>query len=109
MRDLNFMEPIALSDCIQNIHEDAEVLVSSRGEYSGVINFSEPKSYITNNSIVCKLKLDFIAISILYSKNIPRQSFVSGSAQPPDCNPRFRKGKVLYPRQTRDKITLPRS
>lgn len=64
-------------------HEDAEVLVSCRGEYSGVINFSEPKSYITNNSIVCILKLDLDKRFLFYAlKNIPRQTFVSGSAQP---------------------------
>jgi len=64
-------------------HEDAEVLVSCRGEYSGVINFSEPKSYITNNSIVCILKLDLDKLFLFYAlKNIPRQTFVSGSAQP---------------------------
>jgi type I restriction enzyme S subunit len=32
-------------------HSETEVLVSSRGENSGVINLSNPKSYITNNSI----------------------------------------------------------
>lgn len=79
-------------------HEDEEVLVSSRGEYSGVINFSEPKSFITNNSIVCRLRLDLDKRFLFYAlRNIPRQSFVSGSAQPQVVIQDLEKVEVYYP------------
>jgi type I restriction enzyme S subunit len=62
---------------------ETEVLVSSRGENSGVINLSNPKSYITNNSIICSLKKDIDKKFLYYAlKTVPRRSFVSGSAQP---------------------------
>src|SRR5689334_2666944 len=37
-------------------YEKSEVLISCRGAYSGKINFSPPKSFITNNSLVLQVK-----------------------------------------------------
>jgi len=64
-------------------HEYSRVLVSSRGENSGKINISSPKSYITNNSIVCEPKITLSEKFLFYFLScIPRQKMVSGSAQP---------------------------
>jgi type I restriction enzyme S subunit len=66
-------------------HSDLTVLVSCRGEYSGVINIAEPYSFITNNSIPLLIKnqktLDTIFLYYVL-KNVPRSKIVSGSAQP---------------------------
>jgi type I restriction enzyme S subunit len=66
-------------------HSDLTVLVSCRGEYSGVINIAEPYSFITNNSITLLIKnqktLDTIFLYYVL-KNVPRSKIVSGSAQP---------------------------
>jgi type I restriction enzyme S subunit len=66
-------------------HSDFTVLVSCRGEYSGVINIAEPYSFITNNSIPLFIKnqkkLDTIFLYYVL-KNVPRSKIVSGSAQP---------------------------
>ncbi len=79
-------------------HENEEVLVSSRGENSGVINFSNPRSYITNNSIVCDLKKNINKRFLYYSlKTVPRKSFVSGSAQPQVVIHDLKKISILIP------------
>ena len=66
-------------------HEKPTVLVSCRGEYSGVINIAEPYSYITNNSIALTIKDEkTLNTKFLYYflKILPREKIVSGSAQP---------------------------
>jgi len=66
-------------------HKDEVVLVSCRGEYSGVINLSQPFSFITNNSITLEIKNNneiFTRFLLYRIKIIPKQTFVSGSAQP---------------------------
>lgn len=66
-------------------HKDEVVLVSCRGEYSGVINLSQPFSFITNNSIPLEIKNNneiFTRFLFYRIKIIPKQKFVSGSAQP---------------------------
>lgn len=80
-------------------HSETEVLVSSRGENSGVINLSNPKSYITNNSIVCCLKKDIDKKFLYYSlKTVPRKSFISGSAQPQVVIQDLEKIEILLPK-----------
>jgi type I restriction enzyme S subunit len=64
-------------------HEAPRVLVSSRGEKSGSINLSSPKSYITNNSIICEPKFDLCEVYLYYAlESVPKNLMVSGSAQP---------------------------
>jgi len=66
-------------------HKDEVILVSCRGEYSGVINLSQPFSFITNNSIPLEIKNNdeiFTRFLFYRIKIIPKQTFVSGSAQP---------------------------
>jgi len=38
------------------LFEEIRVLISCRGAYSGKINFSPPKCYVTNNSLVLDIK-----------------------------------------------------
>jgi Restriction endonuclease S subunits len=66
-------------------HEQPTVLVSCRGEYSGVINITEAYSFITNNSIPLTIKNEkTLNPKFLYYflKILPREGIVSGSAQP---------------------------
>lgn len=66
-------------------YELPQVLVSCRGEASGTVNFSEEKSFITNNSLILERKED-IKISFSYLKYFSLQTdykiYVTGSAQP---------------------------
>lgn len=65
-------------------HNELTVLVSCRGEYSGVINIAKPYSFITNNSIPLTIKDKTLYTKFLYYilKHIPRNKIISGSAQP---------------------------
>jgi len=63
-----------------------QVLISCRGEASGKVNISSPKSFITNNSLILEMLKDgnFLTFEFLkyyaLSKNF--KDYVSGSAQP---------------------------
>jgi type I restriction enzyme S subunit len=66
-------------------YETEQVLISCRGAYSGTINYSPPKCFITNNSLV----LDIINRDITYKKylyyslqSIDKTKLVTGTAQP---------------------------
>lgn len=67
------------------LYEESQVLISCRGAYSGKINFSPPKSYITNNSLVIeileekKLFKKYLYFSLINSK---KDKLVTGTAQP---------------------------
>jgi type I restriction enzyme, S subunit len=66
-------------------YELPQVLVSCRGEASGVVNFSEPKSFITNNSLILeRTKSPGISFEFLkyFSLNTDYSLYVTGSAQP---------------------------
>lgn len=60
------------------------VLISCRGENSGVINIVPEKTFVTNNSIPVKLKNDDIDVVFLFYllQTISKGKIVSGSAQP---------------------------
>lgn len=66
-------------------HEDSVIAIACRGEYCGNIHYTEPKSYVTGNSM-CIDNLDYSMFNqkylfyILYFMNL--DSIISGSAQP---------------------------
>lgn len=67
------------------LYEEPEVLISCRGAYSGKINFSPSKCFVTNNSLVLEIKdqelLDKkFLFHILHSVN--KSKLVTGTAQP---------------------------
>ena len=66
------------------LYEDPQVLVSCRGEASGKVNISLPKSYVTNNSLVLEKINNLITFHYLkyYAINSDFKLYVSGSAQP---------------------------
>ena len=67
------------------LYENPMVLISCRGAYSGKINFSPPKSFITNNSLVLSIKqneeLDknYLFYSLCAAK---KNKLITGTAQP---------------------------
>lgn len=64
--------------------EDEKALMSCRGAYSGTMNLSLPKSFITNNSLIIETKLADISVKFvfyLYSA-LNKEKLISGSAQP---------------------------
>ena len=67
------------------LYKTPQVLVSCRGEASGKVNISFPKSFITNNSLVLELRIEgcltfeFLKYYALFT-NFKR--YVTGSAQP---------------------------
>jgi type I restriction enzyme S subunit len=67
------------------IYEKPQVLISCRGEASGTVNISLPKSFITNNSLILEInKRREITFEYLkyYALNTDFKMYVSGSAQP---------------------------
>ncbi len=66
------------------LYEESQVLISCRGAYSGKINLSPPKCWITNNSLVIKLVDSKIDRSFLYYalQAASKKDLVTGSAQP---------------------------
>jgi type I restriction enzyme S subunit len=67
------------------LFEEPMVLISCRGAYSGKINFSPPKCYVTNNSLVLdvrskgELDKNYLFYSLIAAK---KNKLVTGTAQP---------------------------
>ncbi len=65
------------------LYEEPQVLVACRGAASGKVNFSLPKSFVTNNSLVLEytepVNFEFLKY---FALNADFYSCVSGSAQP---------------------------
>lgn len=67
------------------LYKKPQVLISCRGEASGVVNFSKPYSFVTNNSLVLELvKREEITFEYLkyFALNTDFKIYVTGSAQP---------------------------
>jgi len=68
------------------LYEEPQVLISCRGAYSGVINLSPPKVFVTNNSIVVDISKNLHMINKLYLfyylRYLGRDKLTSGTAQP---------------------------
>ncbi|MDI9357777.1 MAG: restriction endonuclease subunit S [Phycisphaerales bacterium] len=78
---------------------NSEILISCRGENSGVINVSKEKAFITNNSIVCKYKFEVDKVFFYYNlKTIDRLKMVSGSAQPQVVIKDLNKIDIVFPK-----------
>lgn len=66
-------------------HENSVIAIACRGEYCGSIHYTEPKSYVTGNSM-CLDNLDLNIFNqkylfyVLYYSNL--NSIITGSAQP---------------------------
>jgi type I restriction enzyme S subunit len=67
------------------LYEDEQVLISCRGAYSGKINWSPKKCFVTNNSLVLEID-DHVNLDKRYLYyalcNSDKSKLVSGSAQP---------------------------
>lgn len=67
------------------LYEDRQVLISCRGEASGKVNISLPKSFVTNNSLILEIPegstVNFCFLKY-FSLNTDFTNYVSGSAQP---------------------------
>jgi len=65
-------------------HENSEILVTCRGATCGSVNISEPKMWITGNSMVIHSKTENLHRKFLYYvlKNIKFSQIISGTAQP---------------------------
>ena len=67
------------------LYKSPQVLVSCRGEASGVVNFSLENSFVTNNSLILeRTKRQEITFEYLkyFALNTNFRTFVTGSAQP---------------------------
>jgi len=64
--------------------DDAKALMSCRGAYSGTMNLSLTKSFITNNSLVIDSKDSSMSTKFIYFlfEGLDKESLVSGTAQP---------------------------
>ena len=84
------------------IYENQMVLVACRGAASGDVNLSEPKSFVTNNSLVLEITkesnftYEYLRFYSLSRKNGYRE-FVTGSAQPQITIDSLAKCKIALP------------
>ena len=80
-------------------HENSEIAMACRGATCGAINITEPKSWITGNSMVIKPKENsllqkFLATILLFSN---LKSAINGSAQPQITRENLSKLKIPLP------------
>lgn len=67
------------------LYKSPMVVISCRGEYSGIVNMTPAKSFVTNNSIICEIidpTIVFKRFLYWFLSIVPRSSVISGSAQP---------------------------
>ena len=82
------------------MYEESQVLISCRGEASGKVNISDPKSYITNNSFVLERTInENISFEYLkyYCLNYDFTQFVTGSVQPQITIEELNNAEILIP------------
>ncbi len=67
------------------LYEDSEVLISCRGAYSGKINLSPPRCYVTNNSLILKISNQKVLDKkyLFYALHtVNKSKLITGTAQP---------------------------
>lgn len=83
-------------------HEFPVVAVACRGNSCGVINITQPYSWITGNAMVVKPKQDFICIDFIKNtlliNNLDRT--ISGSAQPQITRGNLSPLKIILPNES---------
>lgn len=82
------------------MYETPQILISCRGASSGVVNISLPKSFVTNNSLVCELtdKTESVFEYLkYYFLNTNLVQYQTGSAQPQITINNVVKLKMLVP------------
>lgn len=88
-------------------HENSEIAMACRGATCGAINITDPKSWITGNSMVIKPKeksllQNFLATILLFSN---LKSVINGSAQPQITRENLSKLRIpLPPLEIQEKI-----
>lgn len=84
---------------LEYMYEDEKALMSCRGAYSGTMNRSLPKSYVTSNSLIIADKGNVMMpkyICYMFDA-LDTSKLVSGSAQPQVTVQAFEKYPVLLP------------
>lgn len=82
------------------MYDTPQILISCRGASSGVVNISLPKSFVTNNSLVCELTdktESFFEYLKYYFLNTNLVQYQTGSAQPQITINNVVKLKMLVP------------
>lgn len=82
------------------MYDTPQILISCRGASSGVVNISLPKSFVTNNSLVCELtdKTESVFEYLkYYFLNTNLVQYQTGSAQPQITINNVVKLKMLVP------------
>lgn len=67
------------------LYEDPQLLISCRGAGSGTINFSPPKCFVTNNSLVINFPVEAKVLRktfYYFLQTVKKDGLVTGSAQP---------------------------
>ncbi|GAJ41481.1 restriction endonuclease subunit S [Saccharococcus caldoxylosilyticus] len=78
--------------------EEPRVLMTCRGATCGTINISEPKSFVTSNSLILKPKWNANIKFLAYLfKTLDKKDLISGSAQPQITVKAFEKYYIPLP------------
>ncbi len=81
-------------------HEQAQLLITCRGATCGAVNVSEPKSWITGNSMVVRPKgknLDLRFLEYLFRGGVDISSAITGAAQPQITRTNLNPIEIRYP------------
>ncbi len=86
-------------------HEESEILITCRGATCGNINFSQPKSWVTGNAMVCRPSVNNDKFFFLYLLNfINLKIVISGLAQPQITRKDLYPLKIIVPKLKEQKV-----
>lgn len=86
-------------------HEEPQLLITCRGATCGTVNVSEPKSWITGNSMVVRPKtheIDLRFLEYMFRGGIDLSSAITGAAQPQITRANLNPLRVSFPSSTRE-------
>lgn len=82
------------------LYQERQVLVACRGAASGVVNFSSPRSFVTNNSLILeRSKIEYLSYEYVkyFALNHDFKQYVTGSAQPQITIAEMTDSKIILP------------
>ena len=85
------------------LYDEPQVIIACRGAASGKVHRTKPKSFVTNNSLVCEI-LDSNKLNRFYLElaliEIDMTQFATGSAQPQITVQNLSNARVLMPNKS---------
>lgn len=90
-------------------HQEPQLLVTCRGATCGSINMSEPRSWITGNSMVVRPRNSELRLGLLrriFETGFNFNKIITGSAQPQITRQSFAPAKITFPTNLIEQVRL---